>query len=225
MGLINVIWIGHACFMLKSKTRKLIFDPFKGIGLPEPDAKADIILCSHSHSDHNNAAAVSHKRSIILEGFTGMARIGSVSVKGIATFHDEVQGGKRGKNSIYLVGLDGISFCHLGDLGHKLFASKAKEIGPVNVLFLPVGGFYTIGPKQARKVMKSLKPKVTLPMHYRLPGMSDAFNGLSTLEDFIRREDNVKTLKTPSFTVSRENLPKKALIIVAKLTASHKHRR
>jgi len=215
--LINVIWIGHACFMLKSKTRKLIFDPFKGIGLPEPKAKADIILCSHSHSDHNNAAAVSHKRSTILEGFTGTARIGSISVKGIATFHDEVQGGKRGKNSIYLVGLDGISFCHLGDLGHKLSASQANKLKPVDVLFLPVGGFYTIGPKEARKVMKSLKPKVTVPMHYKLSGMSDAFKQLSTVEDFIRRVDNVRRLKGPSFTVSKDRLPKRALIIIAKL--------
>jgi len=134
--LINVIWLGHACFMLKSKTKKLIFDPFKGIGLPKPRAKADIVLCSHSHSDHNNAAAVSHKKSIVLEGFTGIARISDISVKGIATFHDEVQGGKRGRNSIYLVGLDGLSFCHLGDLGHKLSATQAKEIGPVDVLSL-----------------------------------------------------------------------------------------
>jgi len=215
--LVNVIWLGHACFMLKGKTERLIFDPFKGVGLPEPKAEAEIILCSHSHSDHNNASAVCHKRSVILEGFTGIGRIGSISVKGIATFHDEVQGRKRGKNSIYAVGLDGLSFCHLGDLGHKLSASQAKEIRPVDVLFLPVGGFYTIGSEEARKVMKSLKPKVTVPMHYRLPGMSDAFKQLSTVEDFIRGADNVKRLKSPSFTVSRGHLPKKPLIMIAKL--------
>jgi len=65
--------------------------------------------------------------------------------------------------------------------------------------------------------MKSLKPKVTVPMHYKLPGMSDAFSQLSTVEDFICREDDVKRLKTASFTVSRENLPKKASIVIAKL--------
>jgi len=215
--LINVIWLGHACFMLKSKTKKLIFDPFKGIGLPKPRAKADIVLCSHSHSDHNNASAVSHKKSIVLEGFTGIARISDISIKGIATFHDEVQGGKRGKNAIHLVGLDGLTFCHLGDLGHKLSASKANEVRPVDVLFLPVGGFYTIGPEEARIIMKSLKPKVTVPMHYKLPGMSDAFKQLSTVEDFICRGDNVKRLKSRSFTVSREHLPRKPLIIIAKL--------
>ena len=215
--MINVIWLGHACFMLKSKTKKLIFDPFKGIGLPKPRAKADIVLCSHSHSDHNNSAAVSRKKSIVLEGFTGIARISSTSVKGVATFHDEVQGGKRGKNSMYLVGLDGLSFCHLGDLGHKLSRSQANEIRPVDVLFLPVGGFYTIGPKEARKVMKSLKPKVTVPMHYKLPGMSNAFKRLSTVEDFIRRGDNIKRLKSPSFTVTKDSLPKKAVIMIAKL--------
>jgi L-ascorbate metabolism protein UlaG (beta-lactamase superfamily) len=215
--LIDVIWLGHACFMLKGESEKVMFDPFKGIGLPEPDAKADIILCSHSHRDHNNAAAVSHKRSIILEGFTGIGRVGDISVKGIAAFHDEVEGRKRGRNSIYLVGLNGLSFCHLGDLGHELSASQVSEIGQADILFLPVGGFYTIGPEEARKVMESLKPKLTFPMHYKLPRMPDAFNQLSTVEDFIRGEDNVNRLKSPSFTVSRESLPKEASIIIAKL--------
>ena len=215
--MVDVIWLGHACFMLKGKNRKLIFDPFKGIGLPRPKAKADIVLCSHSHSDHNNAAAVSHKRSIVLEGFTGIARISDISVKGIATYHDEVQGSKRGKNSVYSVGLDGLSFCHLGDLGHELSASHVREVGSVDVLFLPVGGFYTIGPEQARRVMESLKPRITVPMHYRLPGMSKAFNQLSTLKSFTRKDENVKRLKGPRFTVSRDDLPERPLIIVAKL--------
>jgi L-ascorbate metabolism protein UlaG (beta-lactamase superfamily) len=87
----------------------------------------------------------------------------------------------------------------------------------VDVLFIPVGGFYTIGPEQARKVMESIKPKVTVPMHYRLPGMSAIFNTLSTVEDFIRGDDNVRRLDGPSFTISKTDLQEKAVIIVPRL--------
>jgi L-ascorbate metabolism protein UlaG (beta-lactamase superfamily) len=197
--------------------KTLVFDPFKGTGLPEPRARADIVLCSHSHSDHNNVGAVKYEKSIVLEGFTGAKQIDNISIKGIATFHDDAQGSKRGKNSVCVVGLDSVNFCHLGDLGQLLSPSQIGELGSVDVLFLPVGGFYTIGPEQGRKVMESIKPKIAVPMHYRLAGMSSAFNALSTVEDFIRRDDNVKRLDGPTFTVSKVDLPEKTQIIIPKL--------
>lgn len=203
--------------MLRGSTKSVIFDPFKGVGLPEPKAKADIVLCSHSHSDHNNAQAVRHENSIVLEGFTGTKLIDSISIKGIATFHDEAGGSKRGRNSVYAVGLEGLAFCHLGDLGQELSASQVSDIGLVDVLFAPVGGFYTVGPEQARRVMESLKPRITVPMHYRLPGMSGTFNALSTVEDFVHEEDTVRRLSGSSFIMSKGELPEKPTIIIPRL--------
>jgi len=165
--LIDVTWLGHACFLLRGETKRLMFDPFKGTGLPEPTEKADIILCSHSHSDHNNVKAVRHEKSVVLEGFTGVKQIDNVSIRGVSAFHDTAQGGQRGKNSIYTVRFDDTMFCHLGDLGHELSESQVGEIGAVDVLFILVGGFYTIGPQQARKVMESIRPRITVPMHYK----------------------------------------------------------
>jgi L-ascorbate metabolism protein UlaG (beta-lactamase superfamily) len=214
--LVEVTWFGHACFMLKEK-KIVVFDPFKGTGLPEPKASADIVLCSHSHSDHNNIEPVKHAKSIVLEGFAGKRQIDDISVRGIATFHDDTQGGKRGKNSVYIVSLDGINFCHLGDLGHTLSISQISEIGSVDVLFLPVGGFYTIGPGEARKVMETIKPKITVPMHYRMSGMSTNFDKLSTINDFLRADDNVRKLDEPSFAVTKADLLGKMQIIVPKL--------
>ena len=214
--MVDVTWFGHACFMLTA-VKSLMFDPFKGVGLPEPKVKADIVLCSHGHSDHNNAATVKHEKSVVLEGFTGSRRIDNISIKGVASFHDEVQGSERGKNSVYVVRLDDIAFCHLGDLGHELSSSQVDMIGPVDVLFLPVGGFYTIGPEEARKVMETLKPRITVPMHYRLPGMSTTFNVLSRVEDFTRTGDNVKRLEGRGFTVKKADLPERGVIITPKL--------
>jgi len=178
--------------MLGSDAKILIFDPFKGVGLPEPRVKADIILCSHSHGDHNNAGAVRHERSVVLEGFTGAKQINNMSIRGIASYHDDTHGRKRGRNSVYVVGLEEVTFCHLGDLGQLLSQSQTRDIGPVDVVFIPVGGFYTIGPEQARNVMESLKPRLTIPMHYKLPGMSSTYDALSTVEDFIRKDDNIR---------------------------------
>ncbi|MFH0849122.1 MAG: MBL fold metallo-hydrolase [archaeon] len=214
--MIEVTWFGHACFMLKSE-KTIVFDPFKGIGLPEPKASADVVLCSHSHGDHNNAGPVKNAQSIVLEGFTGKREVNNVSIRGIAAFHDDAQGSKRGKNSVYVVNLDEINFCHLGDLGQALSASQAGEVGSVDVLFLPVGGFYTIGPDEARKVIETLKPKIAVPMHYRMKGMSSTFDKLSTIDDFLRRDDNVRRLEGPSFTVSKADLPRKMQITVPKL--------
>ncbi len=212
--MIDVTWLGHACFLLRGETKRLMFDPFKGTGLPEPTEKADIILCSHSHSDHNNVKAVRHEKSVVLEGFTGVKQIDNVSIRGVSAFHDTAQGGQRGKNSIYTVRFDDTMFCHLGDLGHELSESQVGEIGAVDVLFILVGGFYTIGPQQARKVMESIRPRITVPMHYKLPRMSATFDALSTVEGFIQADDNVKRLDGPSFTISKTDLQEKAAMIV-----------
>jgi L-ascorbate metabolism protein UlaG (beta-lactamase superfamily) len=104
------------------------------------------------------------------------------------------------------------------DLGHELSSSQVDEIGPVDVLFLPVGGFYTIGHGEARKVMGALKPRITVPMHYRLPGMSATFNVLSRVEDFIRTGDNVKRLQGRGFAVKKVDLPERGVILIPKLS-------
>ena len=108
--MVDVEWFGHACFAVKGKTKTLMFDPFKGIGLPEPNAKADIILCSHGHPDHNNTKPVSHEKSIVMEAFIGTRQIDEVSIKGVATFHDDSEGSKRGRNSAYVVHFEDVSF-------------------------------------------------------------------------------------------------------------------
>ena len=105
----------------------------------------------------------------------------------------------------------------MGDLGHELTSFQVNEIRSVDVLFLPVGGFFTIGPKEAREVMESLNPRIAVPMHYRAPGMSIMFRALKKVEDFTRPEDNVRRLEGPTFTVTKAELPEKRVIIVPRL--------
>jgi L-ascorbate metabolism protein UlaG (beta-lactamase superfamily) len=198
-----------------------MFDPFGGIGLPEPRAKADIVLCSHSHGDHNNVKPVLKEGGVVLEGFIGAKQVEGVLVKGVATLHDAAGGSQRGKNTIYIVQLDGLKLCHLGDLGHDLTAEQAKDIGNVDVLFTPVAGGATIGPDVAWSVITKLDPKIIIPMHYNT-GLSGASPWLPrvmpiSLDEFLKGKNNVEKTKGPNLSVAKESLPKEQKIVVPKL--------
>jgi L-ascorbate metabolism protein UlaG (beta-lactamase superfamily) len=195
----------------------IVTDPFKGIGIAEPKAAADIVLCSHSHKDHNNIKPVLGKEGQALENFVGSKKVKGVTIKGIAAFHDEATGSKRGKNSIYTFNIDGVQFCHLGDLGHELSSAMAQEIGRVDVLFVPVGGYFTIGPDAASRVCAQLEPRIAIPMHYRIPKLASMFDPLKTVDDFLIGKKNIERIKGPIVDVEEDELPKETTIIVPSL--------
>lgn len=215
--MVKVIWHGHACFELQGKGVTIVTDPFKGIGIPEPKATADIVLCSHGHQDHNNVRPVLGKEGQVLESFVGSKKVKGVPIKGVAAFHDEATGSKRGKNSIYTFNLDEVQFCHLGDLGHELSPETLKEIGKIDVLFVPVGGYYTIEPETATKVCQELKPKIIIPMHYRVPGLTSNFDSLKTVDDFLEGKKNVERTKGRVINIEEDKLPKEPETIALSL--------
>jgi L-ascorbate metabolism protein UlaG (beta-lactamase superfamily) len=216
-GLVKVIWHGHACFELQGKNVTIVTDPFKGIGIPEPKAAADIVLCSHSHQDHNNIKPVLRKEGQVLESFVGSKKVKGVPIKGVAAFHDEMKGSKRGKNSIYTFSLDGVQFCHLGDLGHELSSTTVEEIGKIDAVFVPVGGYFTMGPETATKVCEKLKPKIIIPMHYRMPGLTSVFDLLKTVDDFLEGKKNIERIKGSVVNIEEKKLPEETKIIVLSL--------
>lgn len=194
-------------------------DPFKGIGIPEPKAAADVVLVSHGHRDHNNVKPVLGKDGEVLESFVGVKEVKGLTVKGVETFHDNSNGSRRGKNIVYTFGLDGVQFCHLGDLGHELTSSTVEDIGKLDVLFVPVGGFFTIGPETATKVCEELNPKIIMPMHYRMPGLRARimFGFLKTADDFSKGKSNVERIQGSSINVDADTLPKETKIIILSL--------
>lgn len=217
----EIIWHGHACFEIKGKQVTLVFDPFGGIGLPEPNAQADIVVCSHSHGDHNNVEPVLKKGGIVLEGFVGSQKVQNVSIKGVATLHDAAGGSQRGNNSVAVVDLDGLKMCHLGDLGHDLSSNQSQEIGAIDVLFTPVAGGATIGPEIASSIIEKLRPKIVVPMHYNpdLPGTPSWFPRAMPigLDEFLSGKKNIEKIQGRSVTISTKNLPKERTIVVLSL--------
>lgn len=220
--MVEVIWHGHACFELRGHHTTIVLDPFGGIGIPEPKATADLVLCSHSHRDHNNVGPVIKDGGTVLEEFVGSRDVAGVSVKGVATFHDDEGGSQRGKNSIYVLQIDGLRVCHLGDLGHDLTGEHIEEIGTIEALLTPVGGGPTIGPDLAASIADRLDARIVVPMHYNaeISGQSEWMGTrLHKVDDFLARIDgNVERLAGRSFEITQENLPEGQKIIVPTFT-------
>jgi L-ascorbate metabolism protein UlaG (beta-lactamase superfamily) len=206
----KVQWFGHACFLITSTDgKRVLTDPFNAsVGYPVPSVETDVVLVSHSHGDHNNTAAAKGNPKIVrTEGENSAA---GISFLGVSSFHDEVGGAKRGKNIIFVWEMDGIHLAHLGDLGQpELTADQVAEIGKVDIIFIPVGGNYTIDAKQATRVMEQLSPKLVFPMHYK----TDVVNlPIASVDGFLDGKDNVE--KAGVNFVMVEELPEKIKIIV-----------
>ena len=156
----RVTYLGHACFLIEGKEKSVVTDPFKGIGYDVERVKANYGTVSHSHFDHNNVEGVDVKEIITNSHPEFLA---------IDTYHDEHLGALRGKNIVFKFNIDGVNFCHLGDLGEFYTQDLIDEIGEVDVLFIPVGGKYTIDGKEAVKYANAISAKITVPMHYSTP--------------------------------------------------------
>lgn len=154
----NVTWLGHSCFLLEADGYRVVIDPYTGVdGYPPLRVSAHAVYCSHDHYDH------SYRRGVTLLP----DKENPFSVREIPSFHDDAEGKKRGNNTIHVFTADNVSVCHLGDLGHLLSAEQIASIGKVDVLLIPVGGVYTIGPAEAKKVICQIHPRCAVPMHYR----------------------------------------------------------
>ena len=195
--------MGHSCFRIKGSQAVIITDPFPpdlGYSLGKPTA--NIVTVSHQHPSHSFVQGVGGEPRIV-QG-PGEYEISGVLIIGVATFHDAEGGQKRGKNTVYLMEVDGISVCHLGDLGHVLTAEQVEEIGDVDVLLLPVGGVSTIGAPMAAEVIRQLEPNAVVPMHYKTPEIN---RELEPVENFLKEMGIEQIDPRPKLSVSKSNLP------------------
>ncbi len=162
----KIIYYGHSCFALYSENGTSIFtDPYTQVGYELPlGLKADGITVSHGHFDHNYTQAILCD-TILSDANT--YRVKDIEITGIPSFHDDKQGALRGKNIIFKYKIDGITLCHLGDLGEECSDDLLRKIGAVDVLLLPVGGTYTIDAFQAKTYVEKIGPKIAIPMHYK----------------------------------------------------------
>ena len=188
----RIRWHGHACFEIAGSTI-VVTDPHDGrsIGIKPPKVTADVVLVSHDHFDHNCSRLVKGPDAVVVTEPV-MTLDKGVRIEGFEAYHDDQGGRKRGKVTLFKFELDGISFCHLGDLGHVVDDSTAEHLAGVNILFVPVGDVFTIGPKAALRVIDKIRPRIAVPMHYRTQGLSLS---IRPLQDFLALLDDSRVVK------------------------------
>ena len=212
----EIQFLGQSCFRIKGKSTILLTDPFNPefTGLKFPKTSADIITVSHPHEDHNYTIAVAgttKRTTPFVINEPGEYEMAGVSILGISSFHDNSQGIKRGKNTIFIMEIDGIRLVHLGDLGHKLDESQLEEINGSDLLFIPVGEEFTLDVQKAVEVVNQVAPRIVIPMHYYLPGLKFK---LAPVDDFLKEMGAVEIKPVDKLVLSRDNLPEEKEVVV-----------
>ena len=193
----DVTWLGQSCFRLRGKNAAVITDPYPpSLGLRLPRQEADVVTVSHDHENHSYTQAV-REGAFEIRG-PGEYEIAGVDVIGFPTFHDGEKGAQRGRNTVYLIEIDDVRVCHLGDLGHALDDADAEIVASADVLLVPVGGRTAISAAQAAEVVRQLEPRYVVPMHYATPGLKVQLDGV---ERFLKEMAVTSFEPQPKLTV------------------------
>lgn len=209
----KLTYYGHSTFLLEAGGTSILIDPCnEQVGYRVPDVTPHAVVVSHEHSDHNSVQVAKGSPTVI-RGLRDKGKdwadvkekVGPVAVWSVRTYHDPSQGSERGKNAMLIFEADEVRVVHAGDLGHTLSQDQVKALGRVDALLIPVGGYYTIGPKEADVVIGQARPRVVIPMHYKTEFNKDW--PISPLDDFLRGKERVKRLER-SATLTAAALPK-----------------
>ena len=205
----NIRYLGHSSFLMTSRAgTRIVTDPFGGIGYPFPHVEADVVTVSHGHYDHCNASAV--KDATLLCDRAGEYKYGDITLFAVKSFHDDVQGRKRGENLVFVYHIDGLTLCHLGDIGQPASEQFCRSLGQIDGLFVPVGGVYTVDAAGAKAYVDAIRPRFTIPMHFKTPDLEIAINGA---DEFLGLFPGQVQKVGPECTILPEDLGKTSPIL------------
>lgn len=202
----TIKWLGHACWKLTLGDYTIVIDPFEPGSVPgiaDVNETANLCLCSHGHHDHGYAEAVN-----ILPGDDA-----GVKVTRLDSFHDDVQGSKRGPNIIHMVEFGGLRIVHFGDLGCELTPEQVDVLKGADVVMIPVGGFFTVGPEEAKATALAIEAKTIIPMHYRSD--SFGFDVIGTVEAFTELWDKELVKENGCDTLVLEGTPEHQVLVMS----------
>jgi len=207
---VEIIWLGHSCFRIRGKEATIVSDPFdRTLGYPVKKLTANIVTVSHPHPQHSFLEDVAGSPKVISR--PGEYEIANVFINGIATFHDADGGEHRGKNTVYLVQIEEVSICHLGDLGHVPTAEQIEQMSDTDILMVPVGGGATIGAAAAVEIISLLQPKLVIPMHFKTEVVK---MDLEPLEHFLKEMGLKEVVTQPKLNISKSALPADTSVVV-----------
>lgn len=202
-------WLGHSSFLLISDEGvKVITDPYTPstaggtVGYKPIDISPDIVTISHEHQDHAYIAGLPGQFEVFSR--PGFYSSKGVEIKGVKSFHDAERGMARGMNTIFLIKINHVRICHLGDLGYAVTGEEVEALGDIDVLLIPVGGYFTISPAEANLVVGRLRPKVAIPMHYK---MEMIYSPIGGVDAFLFGRENVHFFDSSDYVITKEQLP------------------
>ncbi|MGD0795646.1 MAG: MBL fold metallo-hydrolase [Dehalococcoidales bacterium] len=207
---VDITWLGLSCFRIRGSQAIIITDPFPPeSGYTLGKQTADIVTVSHQHPSHSYVQGIGGPPRIV-KG-PGEYEISGVLILGLTTYHDAVKGQSRGKNTSYLLEVDGMTICHLGDIGHVIGDEPLEEMGKIDILMLPVGGVTTITADMAAETIRKVEPKVVLPMHYKTPGSK---RELEPVETFLKEMGQGAIEPRPKLNINKNSLPLTTQVVI-----------
>jgi L-ascorbate metabolism protein UlaG (beta-lactamase superfamily) len=199
---LDVTWLGHGCFRLRGRGAAVVTDPYPPvIGLKLGRMDAEVVTVSHDHDNHSYTQVV-RDPTYVIRG-PGEYEVAEVSVIGVPTYHDAEKGARLGRNTVYLIEIDDVRVCHLGDLGHKLDDVEAEAVASPDVLLVPVGGHMAMNGAQAAEVVRQLEPRYVVPMHYAIPGLKLQ---LDPIDRFLKEMGVTASEPQPKLAVQKSSV-------------------
>lgn len=217
----EISWLGHSCFVLRGKNVTLITDPFspqpgqsQGESLKLSKINAPIVTISHNHPGHNFAEGVAGNPRVVRG--PGEYEISDVLITGVPSYHDAKRGAERGRNTIYVIHMDDLVICHLGDLGHTLQEEQLEEVADADILLIPISGQNTLSAAQAAEVISQVAPHVVIPMHYRPSTGTGSGDGPDALDKFCREMgiEAIYAQPQPKLSMLRSTLPVETQVVI-----------
>jgi L-ascorbate metabolism protein UlaG (beta-lactamase superfamily) len=202
-------WLGHSAFLLTADSgARIVTDPYRSgsfdgaVGYGPVREACDAVTVSHDHDDHNAWQSLPGKPQVVRGA--GEFTVKGIGITGFDTAHDEAGGTRRGRNTVFRFGIDGLCVLHCGDLGEDVRPTLAKAVGPVDVLLVPVGGHFTIDGRQAHGVAAALGARITIPMHYKTTKLGFPVAGV---DDFLRGREGVRRVGAAEVVLAADSLP------------------
>ena len=206
----DVTWLGHSCFRLRSEQAVMLTDPYSSssLGLHLGEPAANTVTISHQHPHHSWTQPITGA----FRAFKGPGEyeyMGAL-VKGVMTSRSPEDPPDK-RNTAYHIEVEGLRLVHLGDISSSLTPRQIDELTPADVLFVPVGEVCTVRVGQALEIVRALSPRVVVPMHYGLPGLKVELSGL---DGFLREAGAGQVEPQPRLNVTSNNLPSEMRVVV-----------
>lgn len=218
----EIKYLGHSSFLIKTKTAKVVTDPYdpEMVGLKFPKIEADVVTVSHSHKDHNqikNVSGINGVDPLIIDMPGEFEKMG-VRIFGFQSYHDKTKGSERGENILYKFEAEGLSVLHCGDLGVIPEESFLETIGEVDILMVPVGGFYTIDADEAFQLVKRIEPAIVIPMHYNHSKLNQKnFSQLTGVNEFTKKFGLDNPIPLPKLVYKKEEIEQEMKVVVLEI--------